>query len=68
MRNKTGNIHYICENVVHTVHELGTIVNKRDLKQVKNKKSILGKLYACKSGAMLQFQLINKEHYYTYAS
>ena len=28
------------KNVIHTVHELGTIVNNRNIKQVKNKKKI----------------------------
>ena len=40
---------YICEkNVIHAEHELGTIVNKRNIMQVKNKKKLLGKLYVRK--------------------
>ena len=37
---------YAQKNIIHTVHELGTIVNNRNIKQVKNKKKILCKLYA----------------------
>ena len=29
----------------HTVHKFGTIVNNRSIKQVKNKKKLLGKLW-----------------------
>jgi len=32
--------------------------------QVKNKKKLLGKLYASKLGTILQFWLISKEHYF----
>ena len=40
---------YICEKIViHAVHERGTIVNYRNIMQVKNKKKYLGKLYALK--------------------
>ena len=47
---------FICaKNVIYTVHEFGTIVNNRNIKQVKNKKKLLGKLYACKFGTILQF-------------
>ena len=36
---------YICEkNVIHAVHEIGTIVNNRNIMQGKNKKKLLGKL------------------------
>ena len=38
---------YIREKIViHAVHEIGTIVNNRNMMQVKNKKKLLGKLYA----------------------
>ena len=43
------------KKVIHTVRELRTIVNNRNIKQVKNKKKLLGKLYACKLGTILQF-------------
>ena len=40
---------YIREKIViHAVHEIGTIVNNRNMMQVKNKKKLLGKLYAHK--------------------
>ena len=46
---------YKCaKNVVHTVHTLGTIFNDRNIKHVKNKKELLGKLNACKLGTILQ--------------
>ena len=33
---------YICaKNVIHTVHEFGTIVNKRNIKQVKITKKVI---------------------------
>ena len=51
-----GKIYAHCaKNVIHTVHEFRTIVNNRNIKQVKNKKKLLGKLYACKLGRILQF-------------
>ena len=34
--------------VIHAVHERGTMVNNRNMMQVKNKKKLLGKLYARK--------------------
>ena len=45
------------KNVIYTVHELGIIVNKRSIKQVKTKKKLLGKLCACNSklGTLLNF-------------
>ena len=43
------------KNVIPAVHKLGTIVNNRNIKQVKNKMKLLGKLYACKVGTILQF-------------
>ncbi len=42
-------------NKRHTVHEFGTIVNNKNIKQVKNKKKLLGKFYAYKLGTILQF-------------
>ena len=40
---------YIREKIViYAVHEIGTIVNNRNMMQVKNKKKLLGKLYARK--------------------
>ena len=40
---------YIREkNAIHAVHELGTIDNNRNMMQDKNKKKLLGKLYAHK--------------------
>jgi len=53
-------------NKRHTVHEFGTIVNNKNIKQVKNKKKLLGKFYAYKLGTILQFWL-RLEHYYAYA-
>ena len=45
---------YICaKNVIHTVHEFGTIVNKRNIKQVK----ITKKVICIKFGTKLQFWL-----------
>ena len=41
------------------------IVNNRNKKQVRNKKKLLGKLYLCQLGSILQFWLMSKvEHYY----
>ena len=38
---------HLCENIViYDVHEIGTIVNNRNIMQVKNKKKLLEKLYA----------------------
>ena len=56
---------YICaKHVIHTVHDLGKIVNNRNIKQVKNKKKLLWK--KIRNNIKI---LINewKEHYYTYA-
>ena len=40
---------YIREkNFIYAVHERGTIVNNRNMMQVKNKKKLLGKLYGRK--------------------
>ena len=41
---KIGN----AKNVIHAIHDLETIPNNRNIKQVKNKKKLLGKLYAGK--------------------
>ena len=52
------------KKVIHTVHELRTIVNNRNIKQVKNKK-LLGKLYLCKFFDQIEnIILSNWEHYF----
>ena len=59
-----------CKNPHYTVHEFGTIVNNRNIKQVKKTKKLLGKLCACKLRTIIQFWLrsIRSENYYEYAS
>ena len=47
VRYKKGNIH-TRKIVIHADTEIGTIVNNRNMMQVKNKKKLLGKLYARK--------------------
>ena len=44
-----------CKEPHYTVHEFGTIVNNRNIKQVKKTKELLGKLCACKLGTIIQF-------------
>ena len=44
---KRHTLHAVQGVTRHNEHELGTIVNNGDIKQV-NKKKLLGKLYACK--------------------
>ena len=48
---QSRNLNKFCvkQNIyIHIVNELGTIANYWNIKQVKNKKKLLGKLYACK--------------------
>ena len=53
------------KKVIHTVHELRTIVNNRNIKQVKNKKKLLGKLYLCKFFDQIENIIwSNCEHYF----
>ena len=43
------------KKVINTVHELRTIVNNRNIKQVKKTKKLLGKLCSCKLRTIIQF-------------
>ena len=51
---------HCCKNVFQTVHVFGTVVNNMNIKQVKTKKKLLGKIFACKLGTILQFWLSSK--------
>ena len=56
MNKKCNHTYARCaKNIIHIVHELGTIVNNRNIKQIKNKKKLIGKVYAYKLGTILQF-------------
>ena len=46
MKAQKKEIYISKKTVIHAVHEIGTIVNDRNMMQVKNKKKLLGMLYA----------------------